>query len=71
MVRSGILNSLSMYVIAPYGHTFSQDEQPLHMSSSEWATQGLQVMLFLQSRPIAFAAAALACATVSGISLGP
>ena len=57
-VRSGILNSLSTYVIAPYGHTFSQEEQPLHIISSECATHGLQVSLSLASRPMTFAAAA-------------
>ena len=58
-------------VIAPYGQTFSQLEQPLHIISSGCATHGLHVSESLHRRPMTFAAAADACATVSGISFGP
>ena len=57
--------------MAPYGQTFSQLEQPLHIISSGWAVHGLQVRLSLHRRPMTFAAAADACATVSGMSFGP
>ena len=60
-----------MYVIAPYGQTFSQLEQPLHIISSGCATHGLHVSESLHRSPMTFAAAADACATVSGISFGP
>ena len=43
----------------------------MHIISSGCATHGLQVRLSLHRRPMTFAAAADACATVSGISFGP